>query len=120
MVQAVTDLLGDRRLGGDASELLLEPSLERDDQRLALVLARLAANLGARAADRVLYSIERGDAFKRLAGDRRVSSFGEVEESAAQVRPAEGERNRLARRFGGYSFVGGVTVALHDAAIAVE
>jgi hypothetical protein len=91
--------------------LLFEEGPEPGDQRLALVLARLAANGGARSADRLLDRIERGDAFKRLAGDRRVSSFGEVEESAAQVRPAKGERNRLARRFGGYSFVGGVTVA---------
>jgi len=120
VVQAVTDLLGDRRLGGDASELLLEEGPERGDQRLALVLARLTANGRARSADRLLYSIERGDALERLARDRRVAALGEVEESAAQVRPAEGELNGLVPRLGGYRFVGGVTVALCDAAIAVE
>ena len=35
MVQAATDVLGDRRLGGDAGKLPLEPGLERRDQRLA-------------------------------------------------------------------------------------
>src|SRR5580698_9575795 len=101
VVQAVTDLFGDRRLGGNAGKLLLEPTLEYDDQRLAFVLEHAAAMVGARAADRLLYSIERGDAFERFAGDRRVAGFGEVEESAAQMRPAEGERDSLAGRFGG-------------------
>ena len=43
-----------------------------------------------------------------------------VVEPAAQMRPAEGERDGLARRLGGELLVGGVAVALHDAAIAVE
>ena len=96
MVQAIADGLGDRRLAGDARELLLEPGLERQHERLALFLAHGAALVGASAADRLLDRVERGDALERLAGDRRVAALGDVEELAPQVRPAEGERDRLA------------------------
>src|SRR5579863_743016 len=46
VVQAVTVLLGDRRLGGDASELLLEPSLERCDHPGALCGVRRRSRHG--------------------------------------------------------------------------
>ena len=49
-----------------------------------------------------------------------LPALGEVEEPAAQVRPAEGERDGLAGRLGGKLLVSRVAVALHDAAIAVE
>src|SRR5580692_9737434 len=62
VVQAVKDLFGDRRLGGNADKLLLEPTLERGDQGLAFVPTHAAALVGARTADGLLYSIERGDA----------------------------------------------------------
>src|SRR5574337_817912 len=54
IVQAVTDVLGDRRLAGHAGELPLEEGPERRDQRLALLLARHPPPLAARAADRLL------------------------------------------------------------------
>ena len=79
-------------LAGDARELPLEPGLERRDERLAPLLAHRAPLVGARAADRLLDRIERGDAFERLTGDRRFT-LGVVEEPAPQVRPAEGERD---------------------------
>jgi transposase len=50
----------------------------------------------------------------RLAGDRRVAALGDVEELAAQVRPAERERNRLAGSFVGDGLVGRVAVALAE------
>src|SRR5271166_1861353 len=120
VVQAVTDILGDWRLTGDTSELSLEPGLERRDQRLAPFLAHTAPLLGALAADCLLDRIERGDAFERFAGDRRIAAFDVVVEPAAQMRPAERERDGLVRRLGSELLVGGVAVALHDAAIAVE
>ena len=120
MVEAVAEVLGDRRLGGDASKLPLEPDLERFDQRLALLPAHAAPLLGARAAERLLDRIERGDAFERFAGDRRIAALGVVVEPSPQMRPAERERDGLVRRLGGDLLVGRVAVALHDAAIAVE
>jgi len=56
----------------------------------------------------------------RLARDRRIAALGDIEETAAQVRSAERERDRLARRFVGDGLVGRIAVALHDAAITIE
>jgi len=39
VVQSITDVLGDHGLGGDARNLVLEPGLQRQHERLALVLA---------------------------------------------------------------------------------
>src|SRR5215470_6918876 len=119
VIQAVTDLVRDLRLSGDAPELMLEPGFERCHQRLALVLAHPAPFIGAHSPDRLLDCIERGNAFERLARDRRIAALGDVEEPAAQMRPAEGKRDGLARR-GSNLLVGGIAVALHDAAIALE
>ena len=112
--------LGDRRLGRDARELLLEPGFEREHEGLALVLAHGATLLGAAAADRLLDRIERRDAFERLAGDRRGTAFGDVEEAAPQMGPAEGERDRLVGCSVGDGLVSRISIALHDAAIAIE
>jgi hypothetical protein len=113
-------MLGDLCLGRNAGELLLEPGLERQHQRLAALLARGAALLGAVAADRLLDRIERGNAHERLAGDRRRTALGDVEEAAPQMGPAEGKRDRIAARGVGNGFVSLVPIALHDAAIAIE
>src|SRR5262245_56087629 len=78
-----------------------------------------AVHRRAHSPDRLLDCIERGNAFERLARDRRIAALGDVEEPAAQMRPAEGKRDGLARR-GSNLLVGGITVALHDAAIALE
>jgi hypothetical protein len=75
VVQGVADMLGDRRLARDAGELLLEPGLERQHERLAARLSDGAALIGAAASDRLLDGIEGGDARKRLAGDRRRAAF---------------------------------------------
>src|SRR5262245_64892918 len=75
--------------------------------------------IGAHSPDRLLDCIERGNAFERFARDRRIAALGDVEEPAAQMRPAESKGDGLARR-GSNLLVGGITVALHDAAIALE
>src|ERR1700741_4773982 len=120
VVQGVADMLGDRRLARDAGELQFEPGLERQHDRLAARLSDGAALIGTAASDRLLDGIEGGDARKRLAGDRRRAAFRDIEEAAPQMRPAERQRNRLVRGGVGNGLVGGIAVALHDAAIAVE
>jgi hypothetical protein len=119
VVQAVTDLLGDLRLGGDARKLVLEPALERYYQGLAPFLARPAPIIGVHSPDCLLDGIERSNPFKRFARDRPIATFGDIVEPPAQVRPTEGERDHLAGG-GGNLLVGGIAVALHDAAIAFE
>ena len=96
MVQGIADGLGDQRFARDACELMFQPSLERQHQRLALVLAHGTAFVGAQAADRLLDRVKSSDALERFARDRRVAALGDVEEVTPQVRPAEGERDRLA------------------------
>ena len=43
VVQGIADVFGDRRLGGDARELLLKPGFKRQHQRPALFLPHRAA-----------------------------------------------------------------------------
>src|ERR1700680_3333811 len=93
MVQAVADGFGDDILGGDARELLIEPGFESQHERLALFLAHGMARIGASAADRLLDRIERGDALKGFARDRRRTAFCDIEELSSQVCPAEGEHD---------------------------
>ena len=93
VVQAITDLIGDRRFGGDARELLLEKDPKRQHEGPARLLAHCAALIGVAPADGRLDRIERGDAFEHFGGYRRVAALGDVEELAPQMRPAEGELN---------------------------
>jgi hypothetical protein len=89
VVQGVADVLGDRRLGRDACELLLDPRFERQHQGLALFLPHAAAFVGAVAADRLLDRVERGDALESLAGDRRGTALSDVEEAAYADGPSK-------------------------------
>jgi hypothetical protein len=84
------------QLSAIARELQLEPVLERQHERLAARLSDGAALIGAATSDRLLDGIEGGDARKRFARDRCWAVLGDVVESAAQMRPAKRERNRLA------------------------
>src|SRR6516162_7924450 len=95
VVQGVADMLGDRRLARDAGELLLEPILERQHQRLAARLSDGTALIGAAASDRLFDGIEGGDAHQRLVGDRRRAAFCNIEEAAPQMRPTERQCDRL-------------------------
>ena len=85
VVEAIADVFGDRRLGGDARELLLKPDFERQHQRLAFFLSHRAALSGAAAPDRLLDRIEGRDARESLAGDRSGTALGDVEEAASQM-----------------------------------
>jgi hypothetical protein len=83
------------RLARDARELLFELRLELEHERLAPLLAHSTPLAGASSPDRLLDRIERRDALESFAGDRRVAALGDVEEGSAQMRPTEGERDRL-------------------------
>ena len=119
MVQAVAELLGDSGFAGDARQLMLEPGLERHDERFALLQAHPTPLVGAHSPDRLLDRVERSDPFERLAGDRR-SALGLIEDPAAQMRPAESERDPAVEPPGGDRLVSGVAVALDDALLFVE
>jgi hypothetical protein len=100
--------------------LLFEPGFESQYQRLALFLAHGTALVGRSAADRFLDHIERGDAFECFGRDRCRTALCDIEELSSQVCPAEGERDGFAEIFCvGNVLVGGVSVALHDAAITI-
>jgi len=58
--------------------------------------------------------------FERFARDRRIAVLGEVEKAAAQMGPAEGERDGVAGRSAGDALVGRIAIALHDTAVAIE
>ncbi len=58
------------RFARDAAELLLEPGLERQHQRLAALLADGTALIGAAAPDRLLDGIESGDTLGCFTRDR--------------------------------------------------
>ena len=121
MMQRVADRFGDRRLARDARELLLEPRFEFEHEGLALLLAHRAARVGAVPADRLLDRIERRDALQSFTGDRGGAVLGDVKEPASQVCPTESERDHLAAGgVVGNVLVGGIAVALHDAAIVFE
>jgi hypothetical protein len=95
MVQAVTDLLGDQRLGGDAGKLLPKLGPERRDHRLALVLAHHAPLFGARAADRLLEhdAGQARRAFQSLAKERsRWISAGVTEGKTWRENSTSGSR----------------------------
>src|SRR5262249_5023410 len=120
MVQAVTDGFGDQGLARDARELLFEPPFGLEHERLALLLAPQGTTLaGSMPPDRLLDRIERRDALEGFACDRSGAVLGDIEEPASQVGPVESERDRLAACCVGNALVGGISVALHDAAIVL-
>src|SRR5260370_20346229 len=120
MVQAVTDGFGDQGLARDARELLFEPPFELKHERLALFLAHGTTLEGSVPPDCLLDRIERRDALEGFACDRSGAVLGDIEEPASQVGPAESERDRLAACCVRNALVGGISVALHDAAIPLE
>jgi hypothetical protein len=120
MIQGVTDGFCDQRLSRDARELLFETCFELEHESLALLLAHGRTLAGALSSDRLLDRIERRDALESFAGDRRAAAFGDVEEAPAQMRPTEGKHDRLTASRVGNGLVGGISVALHDAAVGSE
>src|SRR5207245_10678780 len=113
MVPAVPAGFGDQGLARDARELLFEPPFELKHERLALLLAHGTTLEGSVPPDRLLDRIERRDALEGFACDRSGAVLGDIEEPASQV---GSERDRLAACCVGNALVGGISVALHDAA----
>ena len=105
------------RLNDD--HLLLGERLGESLERMPLLQAHPTPLVGAHSPDRLLDRVERSDPFERLAGDRR-SALGLIEDPAAQMRPAESERDPAVEPPGGDRLVSGVAVALDDALLFVE
>src|SRR5262245_47495913 len=120
MMQCVADGLCGFGFARKTRELVFEPGLELEYQRLASFLTDCTALLGASPADRLLDQIELRDPFERFARDRRVAVLLEIIELPAQMRPAEGKRDRLAASLAGDRLVGRISVALHHPAISIE
>lgn len=65
---------------------------------------------------RLLDGVDLRNARHSLGGNRRIAALGDLEELAPQVAPAEGDGDPVRRQL----LVGGIAVALHDAAIVGE
>ena len=104
----------------EAGELMLEPGLESEHERLASFLPCRATRSGGLAIDRLLDHVKPGDTLERFARDRCMTVLGNIEELAPQMGPTEGERDRLSACAAGDGLVGCISVALHDAAITIE
>src|SRR5207244_409839 len=92
---------GQGRAAGELGQVLLEPRLERVDDRPGAVLADVAPAVGVEPADVALDQVQLGDAPQRLAGDRTggaVAGGVQLVEVAAHVGPAEGEGDLAGER----------------------
>ena len=124
MIEAVADRLGGQALARQDGEPLLEPGLQRHDQGLGVRLPAGPPLISRATAQAALDGIELGDALQRFLGRRGRTPPFEVNETAPQVRPAEGQRDaiRAVLLFGRIDqcLVGGIAVALYDAGIAFK
>jgi hypothetical protein len=116
VLERITDGLRDRSLGRDAAELSLEEAFERFAMWRGLLAAYGDSLLGVLASDGLFDPIECGNAHERLRGNGGVAFPGDLEEAAPDMRPAEGERDRVVRQL----LVRRVAVALHDATIVLQ
>ena len=116
MLERITDGLCDGGFGRHTAELFLEEALERFAMWRGLLSTRGASLLGALASDGLFDPVERGDAHECLGCNGSIAFPGDLEEAAPDVRPAEGERDRIVRQL----LVRRVTVTLHDTAIIPE
>src|SRR5882757_9674430 len=83
--QGVADGLAELALLADQPEFCAQPWLQCVDQRAASLLPNDPTLVGAAAADVLLDHIQRGNALKRFAGDRRRSGRGELVEVAPHM-----------------------------------
>ncbi len=98
-------------------EFCAQPWLQCVDQRAASLLPNDPTLVGAAAADVLLDRIQRGNALKRFAGDRRRSGRGELVEVAPHMHPAECKLHVAALS---QPAVAGIAIDLQDALEAVE
>ena len=97
VVQSIVDRLG--RLGSarQLRQLPTEPRLQGLDDRLRALLPCRATRISGFASDFIFDAVERADLVECGRCDRRVASFREVVEQAAEVAPAVGERDSATR-----------------------
>ena len=121
VAQRIVDRLERRRAAEHAAALFLEPAMQRLDHRRAARLADSDALLGRATMYLALDLVEHGDPGERFLRDRRGIALGRIEEAAAHMRPAVGERRRSARaaRLAELA-IGLIAVDLQDAAIVAE
>lgn len=115
--ERIADRLGKRALLRDRGELGFEPGLQAIDQRPGPLLPDGVARLGQTAADLGLDRTERSDARECLCRDRRVAGLGDLEEAAADMRPAEREHDLTGL---GQCTIARIPIDLQDAAEALE
>jgi hypothetical protein len=113
VLERLADGLRDGGFGRHAIELFLEEAFERFAMRRGLLSAYGASFLGSLAPDGLFDPVERGNAQQRLPGNGSVALPGDLEEASPDMRPTEGERDRIVRQL----LVRRVAVALHDATI---
>ena len=85
--EPVTDILGQCGGRGDHRQLLLEPRLQRRDDRCRMLFSSGEPDVRRHAAHILLNGVERGDLTNRLLGDRRLCRAREFYESPPQVAP---------------------------------
>lgn len=87
-VEAVGDDLCSLAVGRDPGVLLAQPDAQGVDQRLAAILANVAAFCGLKAIDLALDGEQGVDAGNGLDAGRRLVEAGQIEEVAPRVGPA--------------------------------
>jgi pimeloyl-ACP methyl ester carboxylesterase len=110
--QRIADRIGKAATGRDVSELRLEPSLHRRDQRKRLCLSRALSNGGRLSPDGRLDRIEVGDAPQRFGCDGRAGRLLHIIEFAPRMGPAGRELDIAA---GFEPLESGIAVDLNDA-----
>src|ERR1700680_2439908 len=115
--ERIADRFSEFCLLTDQSELGAQPGFKFIDNRPAPPQPGVAPFLGAAATERALEGIELGDAFERLAGDRRRTGRGEFVEASAHMGPAECQSRVTA--LGEYA-IAGVAIDLKGAREACE
>ncbi len=86
--EAVGNGLTNLALSGELGALLVQPSLQRDQEGATALVAHVQAFLRRLTVDLALDGEQDVDALDRFDGNRRLVEPGEVEELASCMRPA--------------------------------
>ena len=92
----IGELLAKAGFGGDATALMGQPLAEGGDQRNGLCSTDDKELFGCLASDAGLDLGDPGDAAQALGGDLGTILLGDVVQLASRMRPALGQRQRLA------------------------
>src|SRR3954452_13099320 len=115
MSDRIAHRLGQIRDGGDAIYLLMQPGLQRVDDRPTSLVAHPSSVLGRMAADLGLDRIELANARQHLGGQWRFRGDPEVVKPAPHVRPAECQGDRAVDPIAGKALEPGIPVDLQYA-----